>query len=323
MLKRRCPFVGLCGDPDTVVAFASMRNCCNRIENPQPIRLSYQHSHCFNFDHRNCVVLVAEAPVDLPPDIAANPVKRRAAIVVGGIASLFVVVIAFMILFGGWQSAGAIDQGPDAGQAPTAILDNSDILPGSLTPTTEQVVSSEATPTIMEMTATNVQLPSSTVPENTVAAPEIKPPTATKNPPTALPTTCGVPPGWEIYIVQVGDTLSSIAAAQGVSVQQLQNANCLTSAAVYIGQRLYVPHAVNANPIPPTKTATNAPTATRALPDTAVPTNTQVPTATEIPPQPTETDLPLPSDTPIPMPTSPPLPTATPTPISLPVTPNP
>jgi len=321
MLKRRCPFVGLCGDPDTVVAFASMRNCCNRVENPQPIRLSYQHSHCFNFDHRNCVVLVAEAPVDLPPDIAANPVKRRAAIVVGGIASLFVVVIAFMILFGGWQSAGAIDQDPGAGQTPTEILENADILPVSLTPTTGQLVFSEATPTLMAVTATNEPLP--TEAENTVIAPEVKSATATKNPPTALPTTCGAPSGWEIYIVQVGDTLSSIAAAQGVSIQQLQNANCLTSAAVYIGQRLYVPHAIKATSVPPTWTATNAPTATRIIPDTPVPTNTQVPTATEIPPQPTETDLPLPSDTPLPMPTSPPLPTATPTPISLPVTPNP
>jgi LysM repeat protein len=52
---------------------------------------------------------------------------------------------------------------------------------------------------------------------------------------------CGPPAGWVIYYVQPGDTLYGIAAMFGTSVNQLINANCLSSTYVYTGQRLYVP----------------------------------------------------------------------------------
>ena len=111
MLKRRCPFVGLCGDPDTVVAFASTRNCCNRVENPGPVRLAYQHSYCFTFDHRRCEVLLQEnRPSELPPEISAFPPRKRAIIIVGSAASIVVTAIFLVIFFGWWQPAGAVDQ---------------------------------------------------------------------------------------------------------------------------------------------------------------------------------------------------------------------
>lgn len=53
---------------------------------------------------------------------------------------------------------------------------------------------------------------------------------------------CGAPAGWVYYYVQPGDTLNSIAAAFGISVNQLMNANCLSTTYIYAGQVLYVPN---------------------------------------------------------------------------------
>src|SRR5512137_1391955 len=45
--------------------------------------------------------------------------------------------------------------------------------------------------------------------------------------PTPTSTECGAPPDWVIYIVQHGDTLYGISRAYGVTVQELQLANCM------------------------------------------------------------------------------------------------
>ncbi len=67
--------------------------------------------------------------------------------------------------------------------------------------------------------------------------------------PTFTPTPYCLPPyGWTIYVVKPGDSLSSIAARYRTTVEALMYANCLTSARITQGQRLYVP------PLPPTPT---------------------------------------------------------------------
>ncbi len=78
-------------------------------------------------------------------------------------------------------------------------------------------------------------------------------------PPTNVP--CGPPPGWIYYIVQPSDTLYSIGRAHGVSVAQLQNANCLGSSTnIRVGQRLYVPNVPTVVPSPtPTLSVTPSP----------------------------------------------------------------
>ena len=116
---------------------------------------------------------------------------------------------------------------------------------------------------------------------------------------------CGPPPGWVIYVVRYGDTLYSLGLAFGVSVRQLQTANCMgSSALIRTGQNLWVPNVPTRTPSPapahtgtptqvPSATApsdTPPPSATPTLPptptgtaipsDTAVPTNTAVPTDT-------------------------------------------
>jgi LysM repeat protein len=51
-----------------------------------------------------------------------------------------------------------------------------------------------------------------------------------------------VPSNWRLYIVQRGDSLSSLARRFSTSQNSLLRANCLTSWTLYAGQRLYVPN---------------------------------------------------------------------------------
>ncbi len=165
---------------------------------------------------------------------------------------------------------------------------------------------------------------------------------------------CGVPYGWVAYRVRSGDTLYSLGSLTGVSVYQIQQANCMGSSTVIVtGQLLYLPFIplipVNptATPVPTWTSAppTLAPTTTVVIPTTTPTSDPATPTAsstsvtptvtptvspsatleqptathTSVPVTPSATPVP-PSDTPVP----PPIPTATsilPTPTS--ANPNP
>lgn len=124
-------------------------------------------------------------------------------------------------------------------------------------------------------------------------------------PPTDIP--CGPPTGWVYYIVNKGDTLYSIGRAYGVSVSQLQRANCLgSSTTIRIGQKLYVP---NVTPIQPSATPTIyiSPSPEPSLTKTPLPPSA---TPTLIAPSATHTLIP-PSLTPIPPTNTPTTPTDT------------
>jgi LysM repeat protein len=128
-------------------------------------------------------------------------------------------------------------------------------------------------------------------------------------PPTSQPDRCGAPSRWVIYTVQSGDTLYRLSRELGVSVAQLQNANCLgNSTLIRNGQKLYVPF-LPSRPAIPSPTTTQLPATPTSEP--ASPTVTLVPpalTATFQSPVPTSTIPPTPSPAPTEaQPTEPPL----------------
>lgn len=138
-------------------------------------------------------------------------------------------------------------------------------------------------------------------------APEF--PTATEPQPTVK--VCGPPPGWVIYIVKPGDTLYRLSRILGVTVADLQLANCLSNPSdIKAGMFLYVPFLPATPTFTPTRTQTKTPVSpsVTAISPTATftpvtPSSTPVPptsTFTPEPPTPTFTSSPVPSDTPIP-----------------------
>lgn len=170
---------------------------------------------------------------------------------------------------------------------------------------------------------------------NCLTTPAITPGQQVYLPPSfyATPTQpCGPPLGWEVYIVQAGDTLYSLSQRFGVDIEAIRLANCLPGYTIYLGLALYLP------PLPPTPVYTPTETPTMAPSPTATefPTITPSPTTAEYPtltatPAPTDTATPTPTFTPVPSetpgptatptdtptatPTEPPPPTSTPTPV--------
>ncbi len=135
-----------------------------------------------------------------------------------------------------------------------------------------------------------------------VPAPKVSvTPTKTTTPRPA-PTRCpGPPPGWVFYTVQAGDNLYAIGRAYGVSVLQLQNANCLGyNTTIRTGQLLRVPNVATRTPLPsPTGTQTPSATPTLLLPtQTASSTNISTATATGTVPPASATATHTPTTTP-------------------------
>ncbi len=116
-----------------------------------------------------------------------------------------------------------------------------------------------------------------------IFVPPILAPTETFTP-TA--STCGAPANWITYTVQTGDSLIGLAEATGVSVDEIQYANCLDDETkILVGQKLRLPKfPVEATPAisytPPV--VSNTPTSTDEEP-TSTTTGTETPTATATP----------------------------------------
>jgi LysM repeat protein len=98
------------------------------------------------------------------------------------------------------------------------------------------------------------------------------------------PAPCGPPQGWIQYVVQYGDTMSSLSRRTGTTVFEIMNANCLESPQLTAGKTIYLPR----YPItyyPPTATRRPLPTWT-ATPFLPSPTATMIgitPSATAVP----------------------------------------
>lgn len=98
--------------------------------------------------------------------------------------------------------------------------------------------------------------------------------------PTQTPAQCGPPFGWVRYRIQAHDTLFRISLDYGVSVPQLQFANCMgNSTFLRTGDYIFVPNVATRTPdFSPTPTGTKSPTLT-STPET----ETVEPTATTDP----------------------------------------
>jgi len=69
------------------------------------------------------------------------------------------------------------------------------------------------------------------------------------------PENCPPPTGWFVVVVQLGDTLESLAQAYSTSPETLAQGNCLVASSLLPGTFLYIPPAPSPT-VPPTPTST-------------------------------------------------------------------
>lgn len=81
------------------------------------------------------------------------------------------------------------------------------------------------------------------------------------SPTLPTPPPCVPPDDWGIHLVQVGNTLYSLAQRYDTGIDPLMRVNCLNTHTIFIGQRLYVPGPL-ANPTIPAPLATHEPSPT-------------------------------------------------------------
>jgi len=143
-------------------------------------------------------------------------------------------------------------------QTPTVPASATPTRPGASTATTAPTIT--ASPTA-QAAATATAGPTETA---TASATPAATPTARATPrPSATNTPrpiCRAPASWRLYIVRNGDTLTSLAVQHGTTVAAIMDANCLTTSAIYSGQRLYLPPIAVPPPPPPTTCVPQPPT---------------------------------------------------------------
>lgn len=132
------------------------------------------------------------------------------------------------------------------GSISLALAENG-LIPGQVeapisTPTPDYAnILPELTALAIEKTPTSTSFPEEPASESTRATP-------TKD---HAVNVCTPPDGWSVMMVQVGDTLDSLASSYGTTADALMKANCLLSNKIIVGMPLYVPH-------PPTATSEKA-----------------------------------------------------------------
>lgn len=127
------------------------------------------------------------------------------------------------------------------------LMSQMDTGPIPATPT-EAVAGSLPSPTpfLPTFTPRPQDTPSLTPTTERVPPTEIPSPT----PPSALIPRCEAPAGWRAYTVRAAETLNSLAWRSHTTVFALMQANCLSTANVQSGQRIYLPPTYYVTPTP-------------------------------------------------------------------------
>jgi LysM repeat protein len=309
-----CPFLGLKDDPETHHAFPSLRNCCRRARPIEPVSLEHQSTHCLCLNYVRCSVLANSLSIPLPVELQVTESSRKRNYIGVAISVVLMMILIVVAWRQSWflaRSAAPAPMKTELNTAPIVIA----------TPISTSRIAIPNVLTNAQKTSTlSPSLTPSTSPSPMVTPipgeyPTIIVGNTTTTVPLATDTICAPPSGWVIYIVQSNDSLSYLGLKYGVTVTELQEANCMGSVVmIYTGQKLYVPNVPTLTPpVSPTRTPTESASPTI---ETEISTDTPEPVSTDTPfpagtPQPTDT----PNQTSIPYPTNtvppPPLPTDT------------
>lgn len=296
MATKNCPHLGRRDDPSTLFNYPSVGNYCHHVRPLAPPHEEHQAQYCLSGNFQQCPIYQTPVGKHIPPSIqmqtpewdetAASQFLQRFSIrQLGILLALGVLILLSTIIYvfaTNWNTLMV-----PASPAATSTLIPTHPLP-TLTPFplggTEDATLLDSG--ILEIVTSTNQPPTHTSTPSQATNPTLSP----------SPTNCVHPLNWVWYTVQAGDTLSSLSRTTGVTVAQLQQANCLgTSTQIVTGQNLSVPKLQvlltatptllsspepfsTKNPLPLTEKPVSSPTpasaSTEALNPTLPPTDT-------------------------------------------------
>ena len=308
----RCTYCGLKNDPKKALEFASEKNLCHHALPAASPKLAHQNAYCLSFKHQYCPVFLLKENKPLPPNIAFVQRKNLSSqntIYFGIGLSLFILASALI------------------GFVVKEVYSS----PANLVPRGTITINSNAP--LVTITRSPTMTPSQDLSVKAVKTTQ------------STGIACAPPDGWTLYTLTTSDTMNDLQTIYGISVAELETANCLGNGYVFqAGDQIYVPPLLTGTPnlanLTATLTGTLLPSPTSsprvvfyftftptkeehtAKPPTPVPpTRTPVPTKTPTPRVTTTSPV-------VPTPTSPPAltslpPTATPTSMPPPTSPPP
>lgn len=278
-----CIYLGLQDDPETVLQFVSDGNFCHRASPAATPNPAHQKAFCLTNKHISCPVFLLAEKRPLPADIIFHDYKPNSIgkVVFRGVLLAILLVLVTAAIGRALGSQGVVSIPREVSKG-TVSLTSTQLPPGVVT-------GSMISPTSPVLPVT---------------------PTATLN---ATQPACNAPEGWILYTVLPTDSILRISLFFGISVTELQSANCLgDDGVVQTGDQIYVPYLPTSTPTldsqSPTPTDTLQPEPTSS--PRPKPSYTYTPIAPTKEPKPKPpSPIPPPSDTPAPaVPTSSPPP---------------
>jgi nucleoid-associated protein YgaU len=221
-----CPYLGLIDDRATRFTFPATAHRCHATDRPSMIDIAKQGRDCLTAEHVTCPryrppkVLASSVPIErvqtVPHVVAAGRPgrsatgRRLARIAIVGIALIATVLVGLLL------GAGLAAQ-----------------LTGRAAPTPAPTVASMASMALPTPSPTRTSTPTPTPSRSPSPSPS----------PSASPTTSPSPTiGPIIHVVERGETLTSIAAEYGVTVEALKKANDIEDPnLIFVGQELVIP----------------------------------------------------------------------------------
>lgn len=296
MTSQRCPYLGLSADSKTALDFPSDGNCCHHARPVIPVSRAHQKAVCLTLEFSACPVYQRTGLAPLPRELIA-PVFVRTLVLRAIYGSIFLILLIAV----GVTVARLASSLGFADARVTGTGQNTDTSgPGS----SEPILVAE--------------------PGNTAVFPSTHQAATITAESEAVRAGCVAPNGWIPYTVKPTDSIFRLSLVYGISVADLQVANCLgESTYVRPGEIIYVPNPPTSTPtytpVPPTATFMKlilSPTPSPTKEDEPEPKPTLVPTR---PPNASPTSRPDPTNTPRPPDTPTARPPASPTNTSPPI----
>jgi hypothetical protein len=282
----RCSYLGMPDDPTTAHEFASDGNLCYHALPAAPPNAAHQKAFCLADQHIYCPILLQAEKKPLPTNVILlenkvrfweNTSNRR-------VVPTVLVLLVVSLLVGVLSLTGILSPARAVREGPTTVKSDS--------------------PTIVA-TSSSLSIGSSDL--------TVEP----TNNPNGTEVFCTPPDGWSVYTVIPTDSIYRLSLIYGVSVADLETANCLAEGdSIRPGDLIYVPLFLTSTPtvLILTNTSTPRPTSTSRI----IPFYSATPTEENRPPPPAPTPIPptaspQPSNTPVPPTPTTPFEPATPT----------